>query len=192
LGITVDRRICVNLPPSFLSALSRPNGQEQSPVLDKWRELRRAVAIDLNDKQWQQPCAWRENFIQHNLRNGIADGYVQPTSGLFVFASLFDISGDPKVEAHRFHSFVTTTLYSAFQEFLFEDPATTQSLSSHARLTLTPTELEIVKWIRSGKTNREIAIILNKSEHTVKTQVHIILKKTMLSNRTLLASTRLW
>jgi DNA-binding NarL/FixJ family response regulator len=48
---------------------------------------------------------------------------------------------------------------------------------------LTPRELEIVRWVRKGHTNRQIAAELSLSEGTVRTHVHNILQKLGLQNR---------
>jgi DNA-binding CsgD family transcriptional regulator len=52
---------------------------------------------------------------------------------------------------------------------------------------LSPAEKEIICWLKFGKTNSEIAQILGKSEHTIKTQIHKTLIKTGAVNRTALA-----
>jgi DNA-binding CsgD family transcriptional regulator len=52
---------------------------------------------------------------------------------------------------------------------------------------LSPAEKEIIHWLKFGKTNSEIAQILGKSEHTIKTQIHKTLIKTGAVNRTALA-----
>ena len=48
---------------------------------------------------------------------------------------------------------------------------------------LTKAEQAVFHWLRQGKTNWEIAHILNKSEWTVKTQVQHILRKLDARNR---------
>jgi DNA-binding CsgD family transcriptional regulator len=53
--------------------------------------------------------------------------------------------------------------------------------------TLTCAELEVLKWVRAGRTNREIGRILCKSEFTVKTHVQRMLAKTGVDNRLQLA-----
>jgi DNA-binding CsgD family transcriptional regulator len=55
----------------------------------------------------------------------------------------------------------------------------------------TPAELEVLTWLRLGRTNREIGKILFKSEFTVKTHVQRMLSKTGLDNRLQLAALRL-
>ena len=48
---------------------------------------------------------------------------------------------------------------------------------------LTAREREILKWITQGKTNPEIAQIIDRSEQTVKNQVSGILGKLGVENR---------
>jgi two-component system response regulator DevR len=52
---------------------------------------------------------------------------------------------------------------------------------------LTRAEREVLTWVRLGRSNREIGLILEKSEFTVKTQVQQMLAKTGLDNRLQLA-----
>jgi LuxR family transcriptional regulator, quorum-sensing system regulator CviR len=49
---------------------------------------------------------------------------------------------------------------------------------------LTPMELEVLKWLKEGKSNWEISNILNKSERTIKFHVNNIIAKLGALNRT--------
>lgn len=51
-------------------------------------------------------------------------------------------------------------------------------------LTLTEREIEVIKWMRQGKTNWEISQILHISENTVKFHVKNIIRKLEVSTRT--------
>jgi DNA-binding CsgD family transcriptional regulator len=48
---------------------------------------------------------------------------------------------------------------------------------------LTPREFEVMEWADEGKTNDEIAIILGCAPNTVKTHVHMVLRKLGVENR---------
>jgi len=56
-----------------------------------------------------------------------------------------------------------------------------------ADVTLTPTELKVVKFVSQGMANREIAEEMNVSQRTVESHVSNMLAKTGLHNRTELA-----
>lgn len=62
----------------------------------------------------------------------------------------------------------------------------TQSPSEAAKkhFQLTDREIEIVMHVADGKTNREIAVLLSISEHTVKEHIKHVFKKTESSTRT--------
>lgn len=48
---------------------------------------------------------------------------------------------------------------------------------------LTPREIEVLQWVSDGKTDREIAVKLSISEHTVKNHMKSVRKKLGISNR---------
>lgn len=52
----------------------------------------------------------------------------------------------------------------------------------------TAAELAVLRWVRVGRTNREIGLILCKSEYTVKTHIQHMLEKSGLDNRLQLAT----
>jgi DNA-binding CsgD family transcriptional regulator len=60
-------------------------------------------------------------------------------------------------------------------------------VGENALVCFTRAELEVLRWLRLGRSNRDIALILAKSEYTVKTQVQQMLAKTGLDNRVQLA-----
>jgi DNA-binding NarL/FixJ family response regulator len=57
-------------------------------------------------------------------------------------------------------------------------------LSTTKRASLTPRELEVVRLVATGRTNRKIASTLEISEHTVARHVQNILSKLRLPSRT--------
>jgi RNA polymerase sigma factor (sigma-70 family) len=48
---------------------------------------------------------------------------------------------------------------------------------------LTERELEVIEWIKAGKTNQEIAAILNITQNTVKSHLKRIYNKLNVSKR---------
>ena len=54
---------------------------------------------------------------------------------------------------------------------------------------LTPRELDVLRWIANGKSNKEIGVILNLTEGTVKYYVNRILTKMAVTDRTEAATT---
>jgi DNA-binding CsgD family transcriptional regulator len=61
-------------------------------------------------------------------------------------------------------------------------PVVQKSLSLNI-LSLTEREIEVVEWIKAGKTNQEIAIILSITQNTVKSHLKRIYQKLNVSKR---------
>lgn len=59
-----------------------------------------------------------------------------------------------------------------------------RKLLEEPRLTsvLTPREIEVIRMIAQGKTNKEVALVLGCSEHTIKTHKTNVMRKLNLSN----------
>ena len=59
-----------------------------------------------------------------------------------------------------------------------------RKLLEEPRLTsvLTPREIEVIRMIAQGKTNKEVALALGCSEHTIKTHKTNVMRKLNLSN----------
>ena len=49
---------------------------------------------------------------------------------------------------------------------------------------LTPREIEVLHWVRAGKTDREIATILNSTHHTVREHLRRVFRKSGTRSRT--------
>jgi transcriptional regulator EpsA len=58
-----------------------------------------------------------------------------------------------------------------------------QSHRHHEERSLSEREIEIMDWVKMGKTNPEIADILEISSYTVKNHLHHIFKKLSVYNR---------
>lgn len=65
-------------------------------------------------------------------------------------------------------------------ENIYENPPE----STHEVPEFTKVELETLRWMATGMSNKEIAKILDKSDQTVKSQVQMVLRKLDVSSRT--------
>jgi DNA-binding NarL/FixJ family response regulator len=98
------------------------------------------------------------------------------TRGLvFLFGN---VAQESLIRCERTLHFLTPYLFSAVAR-TFWTP--TRAVSLHP---LTTREIEVIEWMYYGKTNEEIAGILNISVYTVKNHVQKILLKLSASNRT--------
>ncbi len=109
------------------------------------------------------------------LRYGVAAGFKGPTSDL---ATLFSFSGDgDRFRDH--HKEILNTLVPHVHIALERVCA----LERRKALDLSAREREVLAWVKEGKTNWEISMILNISERTVKFHVQNIEHKLNAVNK---------
>ena len=184
LGFAIEERICVDLPEGYLAAISNSRGQLQGPLLDRWMQTRATQYFDLAEARNDVDPRWLRSFEAHGLQNCALFGKVDPSGQRVILLALYNLPaarGAPDSD-----------LCAALLESV-------QSALAHARCAMaleagcggagrmTPAEREVLKWVRAGKTNYEIGLILGRSRFTVKTHIQRMLAKTGLANRAQLA-----
>lgn len=127
-------------------------------------------------KKWDYPIEFISAAKDFNINNGYAFGVrnLKGTEG-----SIFSIAG--KFKDHTRHRFIldnlTPHLHNAFNTVL--------SLSMNkASFDLSTREIEILNWIKQGKSTWDISAILTISERTVKFHVNNIMLKLDAVSRT--------
>jgi DNA-binding CsgD family transcriptional regulator len=98
--------------------------------------------------------------------------------------SVFAIAGR-KVEKDKRTNAVLRYITPHFSESLKDTfHSTAKDHKATSEYTLTPREVEVLEWIKDGKTTWEIGIILNRSERVIKYHVKNIMHKLNAQNRT--------
>lgn len=101
---------------------------------------------------------------------------------MFAFASQAKDCVDER--ERTFVRLLTPQIFGAYSRVLFFDrPTATLRQLTDPELAVTEREVEILGWIREGKSNLEIGMILNISPLTVKNHVQKILRKLQSTNR---------
>jgi DNA-binding CsgD family transcriptional regulator len=186
-GLSLARALSIGVPESFTNALDSSKDPWISPAIHRWvktgnPEYFRAVDFcPVRDEK----CV--RNFQVHGLTNGIVDGRVDAKTGKFCIVLLLNLAGDGSAATNIVRDFCTTVVADALSR-IHNRP--TGPEKTQPAIKLTAAEQEVVKLVRLGKTNWEIAKILNKSEYTVKTQLANIYSKTGVLNRTQLSQLR--
>jgi transcriptional regulator EpsA len=117
----------------------------------------------------------------NELKNAVVHGVWSvcgEISGLYVFSRVPLATGRGRTSL--FTEMLVPTIHSTFSRVLrSESPVITGA----ARGILRARELQIIRLIREGRTNADIAAVLNLSPWTVKNHLHNILKKLGAENR---------
>jgi DNA-binding CsgD family transcriptional regulator len=186
LGIKLHDLVAVDLPESYMAAIQDAPDVLESPALERWFILREPVRISADMLFPQYGAKWSDNFQLHGMRDVIVDGHLLRGATNVTLLKLYNCS--PQVVASL--SVIRETLFATLNE-VWARIAQVEALTRTDKLrfvqALSPAEKEIIYWLKFGKTNSEIAQILGKSEHTIKTQIHKTLIKTGAVNRTALA-----
>lgn len=175
----VDQLLTYNLPSEYLQTVFKNGGIENSPTFCEWNRTRRPV---LFDDTRNVESKWTESFERHCLMNMAAFGQCDlknSTASYFCFAKI----PDSLTSRHSYllemlvphlHVALNRAYINSNSEKLIDKPKSSN---------LSVRELEILKWIRIGKTNWEIAQVLGLSEYTVKNHVQKILQKLGVNTR---------
>jgi DNA-binding CsgD family transcriptional regulator len=117
----------------------------------------------------------REHGLEEGLTYGLKD--VRRKS-----ASIFSFSGR-SLKMADYHEKCLELIAPHLHQLLIRSVRKTSIQKEGISVPISPRKLEILQWIKSGKTNWEISTILNISERTVKFHVSNIMKKLVASSR---------
>lgn len=175
-GIRIHRMLGWNFPQEYIEAIHRDNAGVMSPIMQKWcREFRPQL---FEPGRVPVDPAWLAIFEQHGIVNIAAHGMRDVSSNM---ASYFNFSRVPGPLGPRTATLLELLVPHMHVALLRACAGAAETPASNA--TLSTREREVLRWLREGKTNWEIAQILGTSENTVKHQVRSLLVKLRVNNR---------
>jgi DNA-binding CsgD family transcriptional regulator len=178
-----SRCVNVSFPESYLKEVVAEDGTVRSFAVEEWIRSRRPVYVDQRDASAAALPAYREwwaAFEAHGLTSLVGHGTVN-AFGHQVF--YFSLAGVSACYADEHNKFLFDLIAVHLQHALLSTHADVSDRAKSARQPLSCREQEILKWICHGKSNSEIAQILNVSSWTVKLHVANVLRKLNASNR---------
>ncbi len=143
-----------------------------------------------------QPVNWNRSFSIENkklkylemidadslgLRDGWTYGSVSPVSGDSAMFFLGTEEIDSSTRTKVILEYIIPFLSEAYKKILKKIPS---KLLSAGNLSVTASEIEILNWLKNGKTSWEISVILNKSERVINFHINNVIKKLDAMNRT--------
>ena len=174
--LRVHESMNLTFPQRYIQTLLGDDRSSSCPALRKWVQKRQPVLVDSTSTGLGE-CdqAWLRNSILHEVRNvavhGVAD-IGHENACYFAFAG---VSSWGKEDVDRFKFVVPHLHYALTQATDFGNKRPTE--------VLTQRELQVLQWISGGKSNTEIATILDISAWTVKIHVGNLLAKLNATNR---------
>lgn len=184
-GAQIRQVIGHNFPDEYIKSLQRPDGLTSSPIINKWLKEQQPILFEQDDEDILKlaPPGWLENFKKYGLCNlaahGLSDIQNQTTS-------YFSFSCIPEPLTQR-HAYLLKLLVPHMHVALmrvFSAPRYDKQHAQSQKVTLSDREKEILLWMSRGKSNWEIAQLIELSELTVKDHVQHILAKLNAATRT--------
>lgn len=174
--LRMEHVIGVDYPQEFIDQLKRETSLSEHRAVLHWLKTRKPLLIDsVVAERMLTEKAKRE--IEHfKLGNLAIHGHLDITGRMASYYSFAQVP-PPLTERH------TLMLEVLVPHIHFALMKVIPAASGVAALGLSKKEMEILRWVVSGKTNREIATILNKSELTVRNQLHKLFVRLGASNR---------
>lgn len=171
-------------------------------VIDAWKKDLRPIlishALDKVDYgHYRVPFVESEEVLkQLELRNIAAHGVSNKEGDVMTFFSFSRIVGEPNPRHAYILQLLVPQMHHAFLRVMnnrsksLNKPVETEqgfetlvkNVQTEKQL-ISPREIEVLRWVYSGKTNPEIADILYVSVNTIKNHVHNAISKLGVENR---------
>jgi len=181
-GSYVHKVLHHNYPPNYFEEIANTDGRVDSPLMKKWRASQEPVVFQSGRDDQAFPADWVGIFNKYQLHNTVAHGVldVHRTIGTyFIFSRIPGEVGEREIFLLKM---ITPHLHLALVRALTTmEEFTRLSAPSEA---LSDRQKEILRWVNEGKTNWEIAQILEMTEKNVKYHIEQIFAKLQVRNRT--------
>jgi len=176
----------VVLTPQQLETLRDPQNGWAAQVAQRCRELGlQTVCWPEADTQRLLGEALTQDWVSLDLGAALAQGSGAVAGGEGTFFVLLGLAEPVTVAQQWTFQVLLPQLHLALARSRRHSPTQAQeSLAESAQpLELSERQLEILHWVKLGKTNHEIALILDISELTVKNHMQKLFKKLNVHNR---------
>lgn len=181
-GSHLRKLLNLNYPLEYFEPLRDEDGRVDSPLMKRWRETQEPQLFQSGRDDAQFPAAWVRQFNKYELRNTIAHG-VMDVGGVFSSFFIFSrLPGEVGEEQAFLMKLLTPHLHLALGRIL-STVDDYQGVPGKGKKALSERQREILHWLHEGKTNWEIAKILNLSELNVKYHIDQIFHKLEVRNR---------
>jgi transcriptional regulator EpsA len=181
-GNHIRKIVNFNYPLEYFEPLRDDDGRLDSPLMKRWRETQEPQLFQSGRDDHAYADEWVQLFKKYDLRNTMAHG-VLDVGG--VFSSFFILSRMPD-EVGPHHAFLMKLLTPHLHFALARVLATVDDYHgslSKSKKALSERQREILHWLHEGKTNWEIAKILELSELNVKYHIDQIFQKLEVRSR---------
>ncbi len=177
--ITVNCLVGVDYPQQYIDQISLSSDLSERYVIARWFRDRSPQLINEGADYEQLSAMELREVREFGLRNIAAYGLIDLEGRKGTYFSFSRVA--PRHA--RLLELIVPYLHQALVGAMRAGKGNAAN-ASHSLVTLSAREKEVLAWMVAGKTNREIAAVLKRSEPTIRNQVHAILAKLGSPNRT--------
>lgn len=163
-GVGMDFAVTVDYPADYLHRLRNRAGGIDSALLRRWLETREPVVFEIEEPWPDCPADWLQAFRDFDLRNAVAHAVYDTERCIGTYHCFSRIPG----RLNEAHVAAVRQLTPILHEVLCRGMQSYSARDAFGLAELSPRAREIARWVRIGKSNREIAGITGLSENTVK------------------------
>lgn len=179
-GIESEAVLLHRFPGDHLQGLRAIDSTVSAALIDRWRSTRRPVIVEFEHEVGGWPCEWLRGVRPLQLRNLVWHAVCDLGGLLFTTFCFARIPGRLGPRQEWLMGMLAPHLHGALLRTL--DRARTRSLLD--RPLLSSQQEQLLHWLRLGKTNTEMAMILGMTESNVKYHLRQIYRRLDVSNRT--------
>lgn len=180
-GVGLDYIVGVDYPMEQIEANRNRAGAVDTPILRRWLATQKPVYFD-GQAQWpDMPQVWWESFHRYQLKNVLAHALVDVDRCFGTYHSFFRLPAAPDDKCLETLNRVVPVLHQALYQLIERVNLTDDFAARIAKMS--EREREVLRWLRLGKTNAEIAELSGMSESTVKHYLTRLFDELGVSNR---------
>jgi len=174
--------VSANFPDSCLKDAYSAQGWYHTFMMQRWLKSGEPQLFDLSLNAEALNLGCLKAFTASGLQNIAAHGLFDIHREHITFFSFHKLPSPPGCDQGKLLKLMVPAMHAALLRCIRPHTAP-QTSTSTPRKPLTKRENEVLGWICQGKTNNEIASILQISQNTVKHQAQAILVKLKVNTR---------
>src|SRR5262245_18078979 len=160
----------------------RPTGGLIVSMMGRWNRFGTPALVSPSLRSWECEEDWLPLAQRHELRNIAAHGVRNVAGRVSTYFSFSRVQREFGSRLYHMLWLVVPHLHETLTRVMLEERRISARVV-RSDCTVTSREAEILRWIRDGKTNLDIARIIDVSPYTVKNHIQKILRKMGVQNR---------
>lgn len=175
----------IPVPAETLARLCHPRAGVACDMMEAWLQNGADPLVFANGPSGRHTARIARDLTELGLGMALAHGIPSPQGGgAHSFFAFVAMPSEPDQRAQALVQALVPHMFGAYCRALARDKVADdphEALDTDGGIT--EREIEILRWVRHGKSNQEIGMILSISPLTVKNHIQKILRKLQASNR---------